>query len=157
MRCGLLAGTAEGSIIFTRVRKCSHLTRCSLRLPLNCISIGSAVFGQHTRNTDGSVVFARMRQYAPQPVSNTWFFRRIHTSVLNIIWFGPVGLRESMCVIVPNFVKIGGIAAAMWRVDGVQDGGRPPILTVDRLNRSKGSIYALSYQTYWRSVVSLLI
>jgi len=31
-----------------------------------------------------------------------------------------------MCVIVPNFIKIGQTVAEIWRFNGFQKGGRPP-------------------------------
>jgi len=31
-----------------------------------------------------------------------------------------------MCVIMPNFVKIGRTVAEIWRFNGFQNGGRPP-------------------------------
>jgi len=31
-----------------------------------------------------------------------------------------------MCVIMPNFIKIGQTAAKIWQFNGVQNGGRPP-------------------------------
>jgi len=31
-----------------------------------------------------------------------------------------------ICVIMPNFIKIGHMAANIWRFNGSQNGGRPP-------------------------------
>jgi len=31
-----------------------------------------------------------------------------------------------MCVIMPDFIKIGQTAAKIWQLNGVQNGGRPP-------------------------------
>jgi len=37
-----------------------------------------------------------------------------------------LGCRGPICVILPNFIKIGQTAAKIWRFNGSQNGGRPP-------------------------------
>jgi len=74
-------------------------------------------------HTVDSIVFASLRQYAPQLTHGSL----AHTSVsCKQILFDPVGLRVSMCIIVPNLVKTGQTIAEIWLLNGFQNFGRTP-------------------------------
>jgi len=138
MCCCLLGGT----VVFTRWHQCAHPTNILFLeparvSPLNGILIGSAVFGQPT---PGWYVCMVHCQEAPISIHNScmWFFGRTRVCPANSTSVGPVMLRCSMCITMPNIVKIGWTVAI-----GLQDGGHLPswifknlkVLTVDRLER----------------------
>ena len=65
-------------------------------------------------HTDGSIVFARLRQYAP--ATNPWFF-----GTQQCVLQSPppaVRLTVSMCIIVPKLVEIGRTVGKTWLFDG---------------------------------------
>ena len=59
------------------------------------------------------------RREAPVFTQNMSFFGRIQVCPANSKSFGPVGLRGSMCVTVPDFVKIGQTVAEIRRFSGL--------------------------------------
>jgi len=65
--------------------------------------------------------------HQPQVERRTGKVRRPETDVLPLCHAtNQIRCRGPICVILPNYIKIGQTVAEIWRFNGFQNGGRPP-------------------------------